>query len=118
MIELHTAIELFVWGFVLHNIADWFWQNDWMAVNKVNPRHPAGWIHAGLHAVILLLIFPVWAALAIGVIHWVIDLRFILTRWKHIFRQSIDGPVAIHVAIWQDQVAHWCVLALFAILVA
>jgi hypothetical protein len=67
--------------------------------------------------VIQLLIFPWWAALIIGILHFFIDLRTPLTKWKEAFKQTIKGPYSIHVAIWQDQVAHLLVIALVAQLV-
>jgi hypothetical protein len=139
-----TVIELVVYGWLLHFVADWFLQNEWMAVNKANrrvsdlspagqvqrwldekliiqshwwDRHPAAYVHAGIHGLIQLLIFPWWAALLIGVTHFFIDLRTPLTKWKEAFKQTIEGPYSIHVAIWQDQVAHLAVVALVAQLV-
>ena len=40
-------------GLVAHLVADWLLQNDWMAVNKKDLRHPAGWVHALIHGVLL-----------------------------------------------------------------
>jgi hypothetical protein len=31
-----TIIELVVYGWLLHFVADWLLQNDWMAVNKAS----------------------------------------------------------------------------------
>jgi hypothetical protein len=99
---------------LIHLVIDWFFQNEWMAVNKVNPRHPAGYIHAGLHGIGLLLLLPVWACVIVAVAHWLIDLRSPLTWWKKTFRQTREGPIAMHVGIWTDQVAHFIVIALAA----
>lgn len=109
-----SRVEKVVYGWLAHLIADWFLQNDYMAVNKVDPRHPAGYIHAGIHTLIQIPILGFKRALVVGVLHWLIDLRTALTKWKQIFRQSIDGPVAMHVAIWEDQVAHLSVIAAVA----
>ena len=102
------------WGLVAHIVADWFLQNEWMALNKVKPTHPAGWVHALLHVACLFAVgWSVEAALTIGWLHWFIDLRFALAGWRRLIRQTTEGPMAVHVAIWQDQVAH--VLCLVAV---
>lgn len=133
--------DLILMAVAVHLFVDWFLQNDFMAANKmkwvavtdpvcpnpychnVNCRynrplrlpHPAGLIHAGLHGLAMLLVFPWWAALTVGVAHWFIDLRFPLIWWRKTFRMTTDtaNPAAMHVAIWQDQVAH--VLVIFVV---
>ena len=111
------ATDLFVWGFVWHLFADWILQNDWMARNKSSLLHPAAYVHSGIHFVGLLLIFsPVWA-LAIALIHLLIDTRVPLQFWRRIYRQTVMGDVALHVAMWGDQVLHITVLAVTALLV-
>jgi hypothetical protein len=112
-------------GILCHLVADWFFQNDWMAKNKSDPWHIAGWVHAGIHASILLLVFPVWAALLVGIIHWVIDLRSPLDWWGKFSRQTRHDPnvefpvmdIGMEVAFWRDQVAHFVVIALVALFV-
>ena len=47
------VLSLFERGLVAHLVADWLLQNDWMALNKMNLRHPAGWVHAAIHGVLL-----------------------------------------------------------------
>ena len=68
-----TATELLVWGGVIHLTVDWLLQNEWMARHKTDLRHPAGYVHAGLHGVAMLAIFPPLAALGLGVAHLLID---------------------------------------------
>lgn len=107
--------ELFIAGLTAHLIADWFLQNDWMAVNKVNPEHPAGFIHAAIHGLLMLLFgFPWPTSLWIAIAHWLIDLRVALAWWRRAFGQTTEGPMAVHVAIWQDQAAHLIVLFIAA----
>lgn len=109
--------ELFIRGLVAHLVADWFLQNEWMALNKVNPRHPAGYIHAAIHGLLVLLFgFPVATSIWLAVVHWLIDLRVGLAWWRRHTGQTTEGPMAIHVAIWQDQAAH--LIALFIAAVA
>ena len=40
-------LTLFERALAAHLVADWLLQNDWMALNKSNLRHPAGWAVAG-----------------------------------------------------------------------
>ncbi len=124
---LTTAVtNLAFWGILIHLVVDWLFQNDWMAANKANPKHPAGYVHAGLHALALLLIFPPQWALAIGITHWIIDLRFMLKAWREFFGQTVATPsdpvmkqaIAMDVAIWGDQVVHFIIIAAAAILAA
>lgn len=139
-----SVIELVVYGWMLHFIADWFFQNDWMARNKSrrripttgelfrrawNPktqryegaraekwwdRHPALYVHAAIHTAIQLVIFPWWAALTIGISHFFLDTRTPLEWWGRLARQTGDGPFKNHVAIWRDQVAHLAVIVIVA----
>lgn len=106
------ASELMIWGLVAHLVGDFLLQNEWMATNKVNPKHPAGWVHALIHVAALLAVgWTVIAALMVGLIHWFIDLRFPLAWWRGFYRQTTEGPMAVHVAIWEDQVVHIVILA-------
>lgn len=111
-----TATDLLAWGAVAHLIADWLLQNEWMAVNKVSLRHPAAWVHAGIHFLGLLLIFPAAWAILVALIHLLIDTRRPLVWWRRVFRQTTEpnNPVSIHVAIWGDQVLHLAVIAAVA----
>jgi hypothetical protein len=113
-----TAIKLFVCGLVWHWFADWILQNDWMAKYKVSLLHPASWVHSGIHLLGLLFIFPAWwMAVLIAITHILIDTRVPLVWWRKFYRQTTEGPVAIDVAIWGDQVCHYTVLALAALIV-
>ena len=111
------ATSLLIWGIVIHLFCDWLLQNHAMAQNKSNLRHPLAYVHSGIHLLGLLLIFPVWAAILISVLHLLIDTRVPLTWWRNFYRQTRTGDVALHVAMWSDQVAHITVLAIFALIV-
>ena len=108
--------ELILIGILIHLFCDWFLQNEWMAINKVNPKHVAGYLHAAIHTLGMMFIFPIWAAILIGALHWLIDLRFILAWWRKFYKQTADpnNPASLHVAFWQDQVAHIIVIALIS----
>src|SRR5258708_6219063 len=112
-----VATKLVIWGIVIHLFADWLLQNHWQAQNKSNLLHPASWVHSGIHLVGLLLIFPVWMAAIIAIIHLLIDTRIPLQWWRKFYRQTREGDVALHVAMWSDQVLHFTVIALAALII-
>lgn len=109
-----TPTDRTVFGIIVHLAADWLLQNDWMAANKANPDHPAGIVHAAIHTIGLLFVFPAKFAALIGALHYIIDLRFALRWWRKVFGQTTEGEAALHVAIWGDQVLHIAVIAFFA----
>jgi len=112
------ATELLVWGSAVHLAVDWLLQNDWIAENKANRRHPAGYVHAGSHALALLLVFPPLAALALGVVHLLIDTRKPLEWWARVMRQASEGPLGETLFIWRDQALHIATIAIAALIVA
>ncbi len=118
IVEHLNSTELLLWGTTLHLIIDWLLQNEWMAVNKTQVRHPAGYVHAGLHTAAMLMIFPWAAALAIGVLHFLIDTRKPLEWWRHVVTQTTTGPIALDVHIWRDQTVHVATIAIFALICA
>ena len=90
----------------MHLIGDWILQNDWMAENKPNLRHPAAWVHTAVHVVLMTLVLGWLAGLVLGALHMLVDTRGPLQWWRRKFRMTTEGPNAIHVAIWSDQVLH------------
>jgi hypothetical protein len=113
---MSNATDLLAWGIVAHLVADWLLQNEAMAIYKVSLKHPAAWVHSGIQTLALACVFPWPAALALGVSHILIDTRVPLAWWRRAFRQTTEGPMAVHVAIWSDQVAHIAAVALAAAL--
>jgi hypothetical protein len=111
--------NLLLWGLVAHLFDDWFLQNDWMAKYKTSLRHPAAWVHSGIHLIALLFVFPPVVALALAVSHLLIDTRVPLAWWRRFYRQTSDpaNPVFVPFAMWQDQAAHILCLAVAALLV-
>jgi hypothetical protein len=106
-----------LWGLVAHLISDWLLQNQWMADNKTNLLHPAAWVHAGIHGTAFSLVFQgIYPALVLAVAHLVLDQRQLLAWWRKAIRQTTEGPMAPHVAVWSDQAAHIACVALVAFL--
>lgn len=117
LVEDLTATELLIWGAALHLVVDWLLQSEWMAEHKVDLRHPAGYVHAGLHGLALAVIFPALAALALAVAHLLIDTRRPLLWWGRVCTQPQDGPIALTIHIWRDQALHIATIALAALAV-
>lgn len=112
-------LTLFERGVVAHLIADWLLQNDWMARNKTSLRHLAAWVHATIYALFLGLALGSWqAGLVLGAIHLVVDTRRPLIWWRRVFRQTVEGPAALQVAIWSDQTVHIATIAIWIALVS
>ncbi len=78
-------LNLFIAGFVAHIIADWFLQNEWMATYKTSLRHPASWVHSGIHFVALLFVFSPFAAMVLAFSHLLIDTRVPLQQWRKFY---------------------------------
>ncbi len=112
-----SAVELMVWGAVVHVVVDWLLQNDWIAENKADLRHPAGYVHAASHGLALLLVFPPLAALALAVVHLLIDTRKPLQWWAQLMGQREDGPHGAELVIWRDQALHIGTIAVAALIV-
>lgn len=106
-------MTLFEQALVAHLVGDWLLQNDWMARHKTSLRHPAAWVHAGIHAILFGLILGWGAALFLGVSHMIVDTRVPQRWWSRFYGQTIEGPTGEHVRIWGDQVIHIAMIALW-----
>lgn len=135
-----SASDILVWGIVLHLVADWPLQSDWMANNKQSLRHLAGYVHAGIQGSLLSLVFG-WAAIPLAVIHLLIDTRVPIVWWgtkvveqtqpqghrveaiirdDESFGRFIQVPlydIGLEVRFWTDQVFHIICIAIAALLV-
>ena len=116
---LSTPTDLLAWALVAHLAADWLFQTDWMALNKVNLRHPAGWVHATIYALCMAVVFPLPAAFAIGIAHLLVDTRVPVRWWMRVVKgMSERTPGATVVELGVDQVFHVMVIAAAALLLA
>ena len=88
-----------------------------MSENKISLRHPAAWIHSGIHTIGFLFVFPIAIAGWLGISHLIIDTRIPLAYLRNIMRQKAKGAQGISFKIWQDQVAHILLIYLAATLV-
>ncbi|MCB0086594.1 MAG: DUF3307 domain-containing protein [Caldilineaceae bacterium] len=108
---MQDATVLLVWGAVIHLVADWLLQTDWMALHKTSLRHPAAWIHSAIHAAGLCLVFAWPLALGIGLTHLLIDTRKPLIWWMRQIKRIPPDTHSMIVEIWLDQVMHIIILA-------
>lgn len=108
---MQEATTVFVWAVVIHLIADWLLQTEWMAIHKTDWRHPAAWVHSGIHTVGLCLIVAWPVALLIGFTHLLIDTRKPLLWWMRVIKRMPAATRVPIVEIWLDQVMHITVLA-------
>ena len=113
---MQQATVLLLWGTVVHLVADWLFQNNWMALHKSDLRHPASWVHSGIHTVGLCMVFAWPLALLIGFSHLLIDTRKPLLWWMQTVKQMPPCDRTPVVEIWLDQVMHITVLAVVALL--
>lgn len=113
---MQEATTLLVWGVVVHFLADWLFQNDWMALHKIDLRHPAAWVHGGIHTLGLFLVFAWPFAILIGLTHLLIDTRKPLLWWMRVIKQMPTDVRLPMVEIWVDQVMHMAVVAIVAML--
>jgi hypothetical protein len=103
-----TPFEL---GVVAHLVADWVLQNDWMAQHKRKLSHPAGWVHAGIHSLLLGLALGWAGGIVLGSIHLVVDTGRPLDWWIRIYKKSDSAPLAALIRLWTDQVVHITAIA-------
>jgi hypothetical protein len=115
---LALALPYLVWGLVAHLVADWFLQNEWMALNKTSLKHPAAWVHSFIHFCLFLPLFGLYGALVVFGTHLLIDTRVPLTWWGRVMRQTSNpkNRVTLHLSIWRDQVAHVIIVAVVSLL--
>jgi len=105
MNESTRFYRVFVW----HLIADWLFQNHWMANQKSDLNNLAAWTHGSIHFLAMLRVFTWPFALILALIHMLVDTRKPLQWWRGIYRQTtveMNDHAGWHTAIWGDQVLH------------
>jgi hypothetical protein len=105
------VLSLFERGLVAHLVADWLLQNDWMALNKQNLRHPAGWVHASIHGLLLGLALGWAGGIVLGILHLFLDTGRPLNWWIRVFKKSDSTPQAALIRLWTDQTMHIAAIA-------
>lgn len=113
-----AATDIAFWGIMLHLIADWLLQTEAMSKFKTDLRFHHAYLHAFVHFAVMTNVFHFEWAVLIAIIHLIIDTRIPLDLWRRLMQQTTEGEMAIHVAIWQDQVVHWLVICIAAIIVS
>src|SRR4051812_29739473 len=93
-------------GLVAHLVADWVFQNDWMARNKTSLLHPAAWLHAAIHGVCLGLALNWLAGVVLAFIHLLIDTRVPVDWWMRHFKRCGQAPESGTIALFLDQTLH------------
>ena len=94
-------------GLVAHLVADWLLQNDWMALNKMNLRHPAGWVHAAIHGLLLGLALGWAGGVALGILHLLLDTGRPLNWWIRVFKKMRQRTASrAHPALDRPSDAH------------
>lgn len=104
-------------------------------------RNPAAYVHAGIHGLLLAVVFG-WAAAFLALAHLIIDCRWIVAKLSQLIGQTQPGKaylnlpvydddgyqtshvratplydVGTEVRFWTDQVWHIACIALAAVLV-
>jgi hypothetical protein len=100
-------------------------------------RHPSAYVHAGIHGLLLTLVFG-WVAAPIALAHLIIDCRWPVAMWSKLIRQTQPAgdvvqtgydpetmtmtvttlyDVGTEVRFWNDQVFHIACLAIAAVLI-
>ena len=113
------TLTTFEAALMLHLIADWLLQNEWIAVNKVRWSHPAAWIHGAIHGTLLGLLFGSVGGLVPGIVggivqavlHMFIDTRAPIRWWIKVFKKCDNSPDLPILLIGCDQVLHLCCIA-------
>jgi hypothetical protein len=116
---LPLAVDVLVWALFIHMVVDLPLQTEWMARNKNSLKHPAAYVHSGLHTLGLLFIFPWWLAVGIGISHLLIDTRRPVCWWiEHIKHMPGSAPMFGDIEMWLDQVFHIVMIFMAAVLVS
>jgi hypothetical protein len=104
-------LTLFESALMLHLIADWLLQNEWMAVKKIRLTHPAAWVHGSIHGVLLGFLFGWVGGVVLALLHMIVDTRVPIRWWVSVFKKCEKSPDLPIVLIGCDQVLHMVCIA-------
>jgi len=104
-------LTLFESALMLHLIADWLLQNEWMAVKKIRLTHPAAWVHGSIHGVLLGFLFGWVGGVVLALLHMIVDTRVPIRWWVRVFKKCEKSPDLPIVLIGCDQVLHMACIA-------
>jgi hypothetical protein len=109
--KMQLALTIFERAVLAHLTADWLLQTEWMAKNKADLCHPAGYVHAAIHASLLGLALGWVGGVALGIIHLLIDTGRPVNWWIRIFKKCEASPNLDIIRIGADQVLHIAIIA-------
>jgi hypothetical protein len=98
-------------AFVAHLVGDFLLQNDWMARHKTKLHHPAAWIHAGIHALLLAWALGWMGGVVLGIVHLLVDTGRPLDWWIRVFKKCEGSPQLPLIRLWTDQAIHIATIA-------
>lgn len=105
------TLTTFEAALMVHLVADWLLQNEWMAVNKVSLAHPAAWVHGLIHGVLLGLVFGWVGGVVLAVLHILVDTRYPIRWWNKHFKKCEQSPDLPILLVGCDQVLHLSCIA-------
>lgn len=104
---------------VMHSVADWLLQNDWMAVNKISLKHSAAYVHALIYYACMVVVFGmsmrgVAIACILAILHALIDTRKPVQWWMSHIKTTTSGDTVrtFVVAVAVDQTMHLALLGI------
>jgi len=103
-------------GLLAHLLADFLLQNEWMAVNKVDLRHPAGWVHAAIHGLLLGWALGWVGGAVLGSVHVLVDTGKPVDWWIRVFKKCQRAPQVAVIRLLTDQAIHICAIAAWVLL--
>lgn len=103
--------DLFIQVLIIHLVVDFLGQPAWMAKGKHVPLSLASLSHAGLHFFAYLLVLTPLGALALAMIHMIIDWYVLQAWWFQRIRPDLwaeqpSGTWFASVWVWVDQIMH------------
>ncbi len=105
------GLTVFERALIAHLVADWLLQNDWMARNKKDLRHPAAWVHAAIYGLLLGVALGWLGGLVLGTLHVVIDTGWPVNWWLRAVKKCERAPQIDLIRVGTDQAVHVALIA-------